>query len=65
MHMTSGCDSRSCAGRELSQVISAETMPDVSMRQWSLSTISFTSLISEATSDGAFVFICVQVVYSV
>jgi hypothetical protein len=41
--------------------MSAETIADVSMMQCSLSTISFTSWISDATSAGAAVYMCSHV----
>ena len=45
-------------------MVLTETIEDVSMMQWLLSTISPTSLISDATSAGALAFIPRQVLYS-
>ena len=55
--------SRSVSGRELLAVMLAETMPEVSMMQWSSSTSTLTSDRSNATSAGLSVFMFAQVEY--
>ena len=56
--------SQSGSGRELDAVMEAETLPDVSMVQWSSSTSTLTSPRSAATSAGLSAFVFAQVVHS-